>query len=269
MKLSELRSRLLAAGIEEADPEARILFSHYGGFSDAALLGTDPELASPPLEEAVRRRLAREPLAYILGEAPFYRSVLKVTADCLIPRADTERLCELAVSRLARGARFLDLCTGSGAIAVTLLAERPDTTAHALDLSPAALAVAEENARRLGVLDRLTLSVGDVFSDGDLPCGSFDAILSNPPYIESEVLKTLSPEVLHEPKMALDGGPDGLLFYRRLITLKDRLFEGGFLLFECGYDQEEAMAALARDAGLSFAPYYDYGGRFRGALLTR
>ncbi len=269
MKLSELSARLASLGIEEAQNEARILFSHFTGTPLSHLYGCDPESDDAALSAAVLRRKAREPLAYILGEAPFYRSILKVTPDCLIPRADTERLCELAIARLPRGARFCDLCTGSGAIAVTLLSERPDTVAHALDISAGALAVAEENARRLGVSDRLSLSVGDVFSDDDLPDGPFDAILSNPPYIETDVLSTLSPEVGCEPVIALDGGPDGLLFYRRLITLADRLTEGGFLLFECGYDQKEAMAALSRDAGLTFSPYYDYGGRFRGAYLSR
>lgn len=269
MKLSELVARLSSAGIGEAEAEARILFSHFGGFSPASLFGQDPSFSSGALEEAALRRTAREPLAYILGEAPFYRSILKVTPDCLIPRADTERLCELAIERLPRGARFCDLCTGSGAIAVTVLSERPDTTAHALDISPAAIAVAEENARRLGVLDRLSLSLGDVFSDASLPQGPFNAILSNPPYIESGVLPTLSPEVASEPRIALDGGEDGLRFYRRILTLADRLSPGGFLLLECGYDQEAGMAALSADAGLSFSPYYDYGGNFRCALLTR
>ena len=269
MKLSELSARLSRAGIEEAREEARILFSHVTGAPAACLFGADPVCDDPALAELAARRETREPLAYILGEAPFYRSMLRVTPDCLIPRADTERLCELAIARLPKGARFCDLCTGSGAIAVTVLSERPDTVADALDISQAALSVAEENARRLGVFDRLSFSLGDVFSDSDLPAGPFDAILANPPYIETAVLKTLSPEVGHEPAIALDGGPDGLAFYRRLVTLAARLKEGGFLLFECGYDQEEAMAALARDAGLTFLPYYDYGKRFRGALLTR
>ncbi len=269
MKLSELAARLSRAGIEEAREEARILFSHVTGFPISRLFGIDPVCDDPALAAAVERREAHEPLAYILGEAPFYRSMLRVTSDCLVPRADTERLCELAIERLPRGAHFCDLCTGSGAIAVTVLSERPDTVAHAFDISPAALAVAEENARRLGVSDRLSLSLGDVFSDTDLPIGPFDAILANPPYIETAVLKTLSPEVGREPLIALDGGPDGLAFYRRLVRLADRLREGGFLLFECGYDQEAAMEALSRDADLTFSPYYDYGKRFRGALLTR
>lgn len=266
MRLTELRARLCAAGIDEAAEEARILFSHFSGLSPAALLGQDPDCDAAALESAVRRRESREPLAYILGEAPFYRSLLRITPDCLIPRADTERLVELAVARLPHGARFLDACTGSGAIAVTVLSERPDTVAVATDLSEGALAVARENAGLLGVLDRLTLLRSDLLREA--PDGPFDAILSNPPYIPSAVVPTLSPEVGREPAIALDGGDDGLLFYRRLLTLTDRLSPGGFLLLECGYDQEEAMRQLAAERGLALEAYFDYGKNFRGCILT-
>ncbi len=266
MKLSELRDRLSEAGIDGAAEEARLLLSHFSGLSAAALLGQDPSCDDPALTEAVRRREQREPLAYILGEAPFYRSLLRVTPDCLIPRADTERLVELAVARLPQGARFLDACTGSGAIAVTVLSERPDTVAVATDISEGALAVARENAERLGVSRRLTLLRSDLLSEA--PEGRFHAILSNPPYIPSAVLPTLSPEVGREPSLALDGGPDGLLFYRRLLSLSALLFDGGFLLLECGYDQKEGMAAHAAERGFRMEAYYDYGKNFRGCILT-
>lgn len=266
MKLSELSCRLAAAGVEEATLEARLLFRAFSGLAPAAMLGCDPECDDPALAEALSRRCAREPLAYILGEVPFYRSTLRVTPECLIPRSDTERLVELAVERLPRGASFLDLCTGSGAVAVTVLAERTDTCAVATDISEGALAVAAENAARLGVSDRLTLLRSDLLSE--TPEGEFDAILSNPPYIRTAVVDTLSPEVGREPRLALDGGRDGLLFYRRILTLTALLRPHGFFLLECGYDQEEEMAALAAECGLSFSPYRDYGGRFRGCLLT-
>ena len=265
MTLSALTAALRAAGIEEAELEARLMLETVTGKSHAAFLGTDPDSADPRLAEMLSRRVTREPLAYILGEAPFYRAMLKVTPDCLIPRADTERLCELAIRHLSRGAHFCDLCTGSGAIAVTVLSERPDTTALATDISSAALAVARENAERLGVLDRLTLTTSDLLSE--TPEGCFDAILSNPPYIRSEVVKALSPEVGHEPTLALDGGEDGLIFYRRLLSLSPLLRAGGFLLLECGYDQEAELATLAAEARLAMTPYYDYGKNFRGGLL--
>lgn len=266
MKLSELRALFSASGIAEAAVEARLLFTQFTGLSAAALLGCDPECDDPAFLDAVRRRTAREPLAYILGEAPFYRSLLRVTPDCLVPRADTERLVELAIERLPHGARFLDACTGSGAIAVTVLAERPDTVAVATDILAGALAVARENAERLGVADRLTLLTSDLLTEA--PEGPFHAILSNPPYIPSSVIGTLSPEVGREPRIALDGGEDGLLFYRRLASLSGLLHEGGFLLLECGYDQKEQMEELAASASLRIEPYYDYGKNFRGCILT-
>ena len=265
MKLSELRAALGAAGIEEADVEARLLFSHITRLPPARLFGDDPATDDPALARALARRVAREPLAYILGEAPFYRSVLAVGEGCLIPRADTERLVELAIRELPPGAHFADLCTGSGAIAVTVLAERPDTTALAVDISEEALAFAAENARRLGVTDRLTLCRLDLLAEA--PDGPFDAILSNPPYIPSAVVPTLSPEVGHEPSLALDGGEDGLVFYRRLLSFRPCLHDGGFFLFECGYDQKEAIAALAEAHGLTNTPFYDYGKNYRGSLL--
>ncbi len=265
MRLSALCAALRDAGIEEAEVEARLLFSHVTGLPVARLFGDDPTSDDPALTAALSRRTAREPLAYILGEAPFYRSVLAVGEGCLIPRADTERLVEIAVRELPRGAHFADLCTGSGAIAVTVLAERPDTTALAVDISEHALAFAAENARRLGVTDRLTLCRLDLLTEA--PTGEFDAILSNPPYIPSSVVPTLSPEVGHEPALALDGGEDGLAFYRRLLTLRPCLRPGGFFLFECGYDQEASMASLAASHDLESTPFYDYGKNYRGALL--
>ena len=267
MKLSELRATLAAAGIEEADVEARLLFSHVTGLPASRLFGDDPATDDSALTEALARRTAREPLAYILGGAPFYRSVLAVGEGCLIPRADTERLVEIAIRELPHGAHFADLCTGSGAIAVTVLAERPDTTALAVDVSDKALAFAAENARRLGVTDRLTLRRLDLLAE--IPDGCFDAILSNPPYIPSAVVPTLSPEVGHEPALALDGGDDGLVFYRRLLSFRPCLRDGGFFLFECGYDQEAAMAALAEAHGMRHTPFYDYGKNYRGALFRK
>lgn len=268
MKLSELRRLLFDAGIEEAAEEARLIFSHISGIPTSKLYGDDPECNEGALAELARRRAAHEPLGYLLGEVPFYRGTLLVGEGCLVPRADTERLVELAVSRLPWGARFCDLGTGSGAIAVSVLAERPDTTAVATDLSEAALAFAGRNALRLGVSARLTLLSSDMMRE-EPPGGPFDAILSNPPYIESGEIDTLMPEVLSEPRMALDGGEDGLSFYRRILSFSHLLREGGFFLLECGWQQGDAMAALAQSNRLSFTPYYDYGNRFRGCLLTK
>ena len=266
MKLSELTATLAGGGVDDADTEARVLAAHLTGRPYSAFFGTDPALDDAALAPLLARRLAREPLSYILGEAPFFRSALAVNADCLIPRADTERLCELAIERLPRGAHFCDLCTGSGAIAVTVLSERPDTTALATDISAGALAVAAENAARLGVSDRLTLRRADLLAEA--PEGCFAAILSNPPYIPTADLASLSPEVGFEPRIALDGGADGLVFYRRLLSLRASLAAGGFLLLEAGYDQEPGLTRLAEEYGYLMAPYYDYGKNFRGGIFT-
>ncbi len=262
----ELAARLAAAGIEDATEESRLLFVALGGYSYAALLANPPDCRAPALLQAAERRIAREPLGYILGEAPFYRYTLRVGEGCLIPRADTERLVELALARLPQGAHFCDLCTGCGTIALSLLAERPDLTALATDLSETALAFAAENAVRLGVSERVTLLRQDLLQEG--PKGRFAAILSNPPYITAAAMESLQPEVRREPPSALCGGEDGLDFYRRILDLAPLLEENGFLLLECGYDQEKAMRALCEERHFGFSPYYDYGNRFRVALVT-
>ncbi len=271
MTLREAIRTLTEAGIEEAAAEARILFERLGGFSPAALYGADPLF--PPeretaLREALTRRAEREPLGYLLGEVPFYHSILRVSPACLIPRQDTEILVEAAIRHLPPNAFFADLCTGSGCIAVSVLAEREDCRAVGVDLSEKALAIAAENAARLGVSERLSLDAADLLTARPAG-GPFDAILANPPYIETAVLDTLSPEVKREPREALDGGADGLLFYRRLLTFSDLLTSDGFFLFECGYDQEAPMRALSEAAGFSMTSLRDYGGNFRCSLLRR
>ncbi len=263
--LTGLTEALRRAGIEEAPAEARLLFAHYTGARMAALYGENPASDSPALAEAAERRLTREPLAYILGEAPFWRQTYRIGPGCLIPRTDTETLVEQAIALLPLGAHFADLCTGSGCIAVSVLCDRPDTAALGADISAAALAFAAKNASRYRVGERLTLWQSDLLQEE--PYGIFDAILANPPYIAAPVLRTLAPEVRREPREALDGGEDGLLFYRRFLSFRHCLTPDGFFLFECGFDQREALAALAADAGLTFTPHFDCGGNFRVCLL--
>ncbi len=195
--------------------------------------------------QAVRRLEAREPLAYILGEWYFYDETYRVSPACLVPRPETEHLVEELLRRLPRGSVFADLCTGSGCIAVSTLAHRPDCRAVAVELSEEALALARENAARNGVADRMIFRQADVLTGEALDDEIFDAIVSNPPYIASQVIDTLEPEVLREPRMALDGGEDGLLFYRAITRCYRRsLTAEGFFLFEIGYDQGEAMKEL-------------------------
>ncbi len=267
MKYSELTARLGAANIPSPAFEARLLLSHYAALSDTEILLGDPEADSPMLTDAVSRRIQGEPLAYILGETEFFRERYLVTPDVLIPRPDTECLVEYAVSHLPPRARFADLCTGSGCIAISILKSRPDTTAIALDLSERALAVAKQNAELNGVADRLTFMQADVLQPVS-GLGRLDAAISNPPYIASEVIPALSREVRHEPMLALDGGADGLAFYRAMLSYLPKLVSGGTILFEIGYDQEKDIHRLAEAAGLRCEVRRDFGGNPRVALLT-
>lgn len=270
MKRSEAARQLLAAGIENGRGEARIIFDTLSARPcpaseidpDSEVLGID----GARLSDLLQRRCGREPLQYLLGECWFYRERYEVTPDCLIPRADTEVLVDYAVHHLPHGARFLDLCTGSGCIAVSTLAARPDLTAAALDKSDAALAVAKRNAERIGVADRLTFLSGDALTYR--PDAPFDALLSNPPYITGGEMQQLPPEVRCEPEMALYGGEDGLDFYRAFCKNPSfYIYKSGFCAFEIGCLQGEALCRLAEAAGMTCTILPDLGGRDRVAVL--
>lgn len=219
-------------------------------------------------DRALARYRAGEPLAYLLGEQYFWRYRFIVTPDVLIPRPDTERLVETALSLLPHGGRFADLCTGSGAIALSVSADRPDLSGDALDISPAALAVAFQNAQALHVGDRIRFHRADLFTDDPLE-GEFDAILSNPPYIPRKDISSY-PSLVYEPQIALDGGEDGLDFYRAILTrFACHLKVGGCFLFEIGYDQGDAIRALAHRYGWDCTVTKDYSGCDRVAKLTK
>jgi len=276
MTLQDITARLAAAGIEDARREAQLLAEHFCALSPLALRQTaNAPLPDPngALARAVEQRAARFPLQYLLGTWGFWRQEYEVSPDCLIPRPDTELLVDYAARKLPQGGRFIDLCTGSGCIAISLLCERPDLSAVAVDLFDATLSLAERNARRNGVAsDRLTLIRGDVLDGAFMhELGKFDAILSNPPYITPAVIDTLAPELAFEPRAALDGGEDGLIFYRRMILGSDyrtALKAGGCFIFEMGYDQGDALRALAAEAGDACTVHRDLGGQERMAVLT-
>lgn len=200
--------------------------------------------------ERVRRRAGREPLAYILERTEFWSLPLKVTPAVLIPRPDSERLVEEALKRLNGPAQVLDVGTGSGALAIALAHERPECAVTALDISAAALAVAAENACHNGVATRVAFVEGDL---AELPAGPFDLVVANPPYIPAGDLAGLMPEVRDfEPRLALDGGIDGLDAYRALTRQAGRLLaEGGWLLVEVGIAQAVAVRELFAVAGLT------------------
>ena len=272
MTYRQLCHRLADCGIECAENEAALLLERFAGPSRASLLA-DParDISCAALDEAVARRCKREPLAYILGEWDFFGETYTVSPACLIPRPETEILVEQAIRRLPHGARFADLCTGSGCIAVSTLCHRPDCHAVAVDLFPETAALARENSHRNGVSDRLSVCVADVLDpaclSGEAP---FDAILSNPPYIRTGVVDTLAPELFCEPRAALDGGSDGMLFYRTILdNLTSRLTPNGFLLFEIGYDQEEEIRTLADCRGFSCEVLRDLAGLPRVAILNQ
>ena len=214
----------LAAVLEqerEAQLDARLLLEHVCGTSVQTLLleGDRPvsESDADLYRELIKRRCSREPLAYILGKWDFMGLEFGVSSHVLIPEQDTENLVEEVMRELCDGDRILDLCTGSGCILLSLLHYSNATTGVGTDLSEEAIAAARENAERLGLSDRSKWRTGDLF-EAVRPEERFDIIVSNPPYIESGIIAELEPEVrIHEPRMALDGGDDGLDFYRRII----------------------------------------------------
>lgn len=220
------------------------------------------------MSAALDRCQAGEPLAYLIGEQAFWRYTFKVTPDVLIPRPDTERLVECALQNLPQGGRFADLCTGSGCIAISICGERSDLSGIMVDLSPAALEIAKENARSVGVSERLTPVCADLLTD-HLPDERFDLIVSNPPYIPTADIAAY-PSLAYEPQIALDGGIDGMRFYRALIErFADNLKPEGAFVFEIGFDQRDAILALAAESGFDCTVTKDYGGNDRVAYLKR
>ncbi len=256
---TEIRRRLEAAGVDTPVFDARLLLEAGAGVSRLDII-TDPrrpvtDAQVSAVDALARRREAREPVAHILGRKHFWTLDLAVDSDVLIPRPETELLVETALEALANDvpARVLDLGVGSGAILLAVLSERGCANGVGVDLSAGALALARRNAEALGLADRV------VFKQGgwDVPLATgFDVVLSNPPYIPSAEIETLAPEVaLYEPRLALDGGGDGLDAYRAIIPLLIRLLRpGGVFAFEVGRGQAEAVSALARAAGLSIDP---------------
>jgi release factor glutamine methyltransferase len=209
------------------------------------------------LRELVKRRRAREPMAYILGEREFYGRAFRVDARVLIPRPDTETLVEVALARTKQAsmhARVLDLCTGSGCVAVTLARERPTTRVCGVDLSADAVAVARENAHRLGAVN-VWFAVGDLFAGARAhgAKGPFEIVTANPPYIPTAEIPTLQPDVaVFEPKMALDGGADGLDIARRIIDeAPAHLTQSGVLALEVAAGQAPTVLEYMQKRGFS------------------
>lgn len=252
---TEVRRRLEAAGVDSPVIDARLLLEAGAGVSRLDII-TDPrrdltETQIAAVEALTLRREQREPIGHIIGRKAFWTLDLDVGAAVLSPRPETELLVETALAVLPKDApaRVLDLGVGSGAIVLAILAERPNAKAVGVDFSEAALAVAQRNADQLGLASRLELRSGDWSAGLE---ETFDLVVSNPPYIPTGEIADLEPEVSkYEPRLALDGGADGLAAYRSIIAaLPTLLVPGGVFALEVGRGQDFAVAALAAEAGL-------------------
>ena len=251
--LKLMAAELTASGVPDAEVDASLLLSHVTGKNPMNLRLDSWSQVSLADEEAFRalceKRKTRTPLQYLTGVQSFLGRDFHVDERVLIPRPETELLAERAIAALnARPSpAALDMCCGSGCLAVSMALGVPDAEVHAADLSEGALAVTAQNAERLHA--QVTLHQGDLF--GSIPEGMrFDVIVSNPPYIPAADCLELQEEVLREPMMALDGGADGYDFYRRIAEEAPRfLKEGGVLLMEVGFDQAQGVMELCRAAG--------------------
>lgn len=247
-------------GFASAALDAKLLTGHALGLSTLELAVRENELvaeaAAAQVAELIRRRMTGESVARIIGEREFYGLAFTLNTATLEPRPETELLVDMALGALPAGGRMLDLGTGTGCIPIAVLANQPDAGAVAVDLSGLALEAARENAGRHGVGGRIAFLQGSWFEAlSASPEGRgeerFDLIVSNPPYITSDVVETLAAEVKDfDPRLALDGGPDGLAPYRIIAAqAADWLKPGGWVLVEIGHDQGASVSALLLEAG--------------------
>lgn len=256
-------------GLPSPRLDAEVLLAHVLGVDRMRLILDAPRpLTAEELRvyrDAIQRRRRAEPVAYIVGEREFYGLGFHVDARVLVPRPDTETLVDVALKRTRARDQYghgLDLCTGSGCVAIALAKTRPGWKWSAVDISEDALAVARLNARRHNVLHGLAFLQSDLFAQVNSARG-FDLITANPPYIPTAELPTLAPDIhQHEPKLALLGGEDGLDIVRRLVSQASRhLNAGGVLALEIGYGQAAAVVELLQAAGfLGVETMRDYGG---------
>ena len=250
--LRQAAARLETGGVPDAKLDAEYLLAELLKVDRLHLIADgDRELTDQQLEayeQWLARRERREPLQYILGSQPFMGCPLRVSSAVLIPRADTECLCEAALKVARNGMHVLDLCTGSGALAIAIKTHCTGAEVYASDLSAEALALARDNTEHLGL--QIRFYQGDLFASFDGM--RFDLIVSNPPYIPRAELPGLQEEVRYEPDMALDGGEDGLDFYRRIAAeAPAHLTSGGHLMLEIGSTQAQDVTRLLQNNGFS------------------
>jgi len=281
-QLRRATERLTIAGIDSPRLDAEVLLAHCLNLSRAQLLvAGDLPMDSQMVrsfETLLTRRLQREPVAYITGKQEFWSLDFMVTPDVLIPRPDTERLVEVALLCAAKISastplKIADLCTGSGAAGISLATELPSAEVWATDISPEALQIARGNAETHHAAKRVQFFAGDLFEAlVPLATARFDLIVSNPPYVRRAEIATLTPEVSRwEPRVALDGGVDGLDFYRRIIAAAPNyLTPQGALVLEIGADMASEVSAICTVNG-SYSDsevFQDYAGKDR-VILAR
>ncbi len=270
MTLSEIVKTLEAGGANSPRFDASVLVEHFERVSRASQLAfPERDYTSEALISAVHRRAAREPLQYIIGQWEFMGYSFEVSPVCLIPRADTELLCSVAIEKLRKtdGGRFADLCTGSGCIAVSTLLECPDSFGTAVELYPETLDICRRNAARHKVDDRLEMILSDACTDSVE--GEFDVIISNPPYVTLDEMVDITPEVEAEPRHALTDGGNGLSIIRKILEIyPSHLKKGGILAIEFGWKQGGAVLDIARNLGLDARILTDIEGRDRVLLIN-
>lgn len=255
----EIRRKLRSANISMAELEARELAAFASNLDKKMTANwAYCYLDTNTIENARKmtdRRLAGEPLAYIIGEWDFYGYTFKVNKNVLIPRSDTEIMCELAIqdAQNIETPRILDLCCGSGCIGISLAAQVKTAKIVAADISEEALSVARENARKIGITQRYITTISNALEKPSKQLGKFDIMLCNPPYITSEEMKKLDKSVLdYEPHIALFGGHDGLDFYKNIAENWVQVMNtGGRMYFECGYQQSKKVTQIFAQYGMN------------------
>lgn len=269
--LRDATAKLAAAGVDNPALDARVLLAHALGVDQATLLRRQGPVPVEAFEALLQRRLAREPVAFILGRQGFWTLDVAVSPETLIPRGDSETVVEAVLAarpERARVSRVLDLGTGSGCLLLAVLSEFPQAWGLGIDLAAGAARLAVANARGLGLADRAVFAVADWAAP---VAGGFDVVLSNPPYISSGDLQGLMPEVaLFEPRRALDGGVDGLDAYRALLAMLPQvLAPDGVAVFEMGSGQDGALTRLAILHGFTATTRADLAGVARVLVLEK
>lgn len=271
--LNEAKEKLAVSGVENGLYEARLFLANVLKKSvEWIMIHIEDEIEKTEKEVfdgLIDRRIKGEPFQYIVGNCCFFGYDFLVNESVLVPRADTEVWVEkvIKLAKEIKANSILDLCTGSGCIAITLKKELKDVLLNGVDISEKALAVAKENAKINNADVKFILS--DLFND--LPMNKFDIIVSNPPYIPSKEIQTLAKDVQREPIIALDGGEDGLEFYRKIIKkAKEFLEENGYLALEFGYDQAEKVEKILLENEFEVLDIIkDYSGNTRAIISKK